>query len=391
MTIEELSAKKLELIQKITNLSADDFALFLQKAQEEYTTQDNNAKRGIVEFTDKEIKTMPKNIKRLLVLDKKRCRLRTHPSGKNTVTYEIRFRRDGFDISASGKTIELAKANFLTKCKAAESKDNNTPCAVPSTFHDFTQYYFDNFRKEKVTAATMVTDIRRYNKYLKPFFKQTPIKKITPSECKKLLDGVKEQGKGKTADELHSLLNIIFKSAIAHGIIERNPLDIVLHIQHERKNGQALTKEEEQRLKTALKGSQYLTAFMVLLYTGLRPNELLTAKIDGLFIIAQNSKRKNKKIEFKKIPIIKALQPFLSAPLIVPTLDTMRRVYNKVLQNHILYDLRTTFYTRCDEYGVTAAARDYFVGHSNGALTNAYRDLSDEYLLHESKKLDLWL
>ena len=60
------------------------------------------------------------------------------------------------------------------------------------------------------------------------------------------------------------------------------------------------------------------------------------------------------------------------------------------LPNHKLYDLRTTFYTRCDEYGVAAPARDEFVGHSGGALTNAYRDLSDEYLLKEGKKLDEW-
>ena len=55
-----------------------------------------------------------------------------------------------------------------------------------------------------------------------------------------------------------------------------------------------------------------------------------------------------------------------------------------------MYDLLTTFYTRCDEYGVAGPARDEFVGHSAGALTNAYRDLSDEYLLKEGKKLNDW-
>lgn len=384
----DISIKKLEFIEKVTKLTAEEFAELLAIVQGE--NKQDTTKRGIVEFTEKEINTMPKNIKKLLLLDKKRCRLRTHPSGKNTVTYEIRYRRNGYDISASGKTIELAKANFINKCKAAENIENNAPCSIPTTFDSFSTYYFNNFRKEKVTAATLTNDTMRYNKYLKPFFKQTPLKKITPSDCKKLLDNVKAQGKGKTADELHSLLNVIFKSAIAHAIIDRNPLDIVLHVQHERKSGKALTREEEQRLKTALKGSQYLTAFMVMLYTGLRPNELKSAYIDGEFITAQNSKRKNKKIEYKKIPILKALKPYLVKEFIKPTPDTMRDYIKKILPNHILYDLRTTFYTRCDEYGVTAAARDEFVGHSSGALTNAYRNLSDNYLIEESKKLDLW-
>ena len=388
MNYEEL---KYSLIQKIISktFTIEQLSLINEKLVD--IEIKDTTKKGIVEFTEKEINAMPQNVKRLLLLDKKRCRLRTHPSGKKSVTYEIRFRRDGFDISASGKTIELAKANFLSKFKTAEIKEKNAPCNIPLTFNAFSSYFFDSFRQEKVTAATLRTDKTRYNKYLKPYFKETPIKKITPLDCKKLIDQIKEQGKGKTADELHSLLNIIFKSAIAHGIIEHNPLDIVLHISHQRKNGQALTREEEIRLKNALQGSQYVTALMILLYTGLRPNELLTAQIQDNFIIAQNSKRKNKKVEFKKIPIIKALRPFLSIPLSVPSLDTLRKHFNKILPNHILYDLRTTFYTRCDEYGVTAAARDEFVGHSNGALTNTYRNLSNDYLLQEGKKLDLWL
>lgn len=68
----------------------------------------------------------------------------------------------------------------------------------------------------------------------------------------------------------------------------------------------------------------------------------------------------------------------------------MRKTFKKLLPNHKTYDLRTTFYTRCDEFGVSAPARDEFVGHSNGVLTNTYRDLSDDYLLKEAKKLDQW-
>ena len=379
---------KLALIQEIINgsFSHEEVCMLKEKILELKGIK----KEGFVEFTEKEMNTMPKHIKKLLVLDKKRCRLRTHPSGKNAFTYEIRYRQKGYNISASGKTIELAKANFLSKCKSLVNgtSENNT---TPSRFNDFAQFYFETFRKEKVSQATLRTDLVRYNKYLLPCFKQKPIKDITPFDCKKLLDSVKAQGMGKTADELHSLLNVILKSAIAHGIIDRNPLDIVLHTQHERKSGKALTKEEEQVLKTALQGTKYLNVVMLMLYTGLRPNELKTAKIEGVFIVAQNSKRKNKKVAYKKIPIIQPLRPYLVEPIIIPCLDSLRRNFNKILPNHILYDLRTTFYTRCDEFGVSPVARDEFVGHSNGALTNAYRSLSDEYLINESKKLDNWV
>ena len=66
--------------------------------------------------------------------------------------------------------------------------------------------------------------------------------------------------------------------------------------------------------------------------------------------------------------------------------DVIREKFKAILPNHILYDMRTTFYSSLKECGVADAARDEFVGHSLGALGNAYTDLSDEYLLREGAK-----
>ena len=69
---------------------------------------------------------------------------------------------------------------------------------------------------------------------------------------------------------------------------------------YEEKHGKTLTKEEEKLLLEKSKGTKYQQIFALSLYTGLRPNELFTAKIDGNFIVAKNSKRKGKKVEYKK-------------------------------------------------------------------------------------------
>ena len=353
------------------------------------------AKWGIVEFTDEEIKTMPKAFKRLIILQNKRCRLRTRQCGKNSTTYEIRYRRDGYDVAASGKTIELAKANFIEKLKTAQPTEKGKgggQVQIPDTFTAFARYHFETFKKEKVSPEHYANNLRLFERYLAPRLKETAISKITPLDCKTILDEVKGQGKGKTADDLHSILNGIFKTAIAHNMIERNPLALVLHKQHERENGTAITKADETTLLTAVNGSIFETAVALALYCGLRPNELETAEIQGEFIKAVNSKRKGGKVEYKYIPIIRRLKPFLPADGVfsIPNLDMLRRAIKKALPGHKLYDLRTTFYSRCDEMGVAPPARDEFVGHSGGTLTNTYRDLSKEYLLKEGEKLNAW-
>ena len=214
------------------------------------TAQLNKGKQeelGITEiFTEKEIKTMPKQIRKLLLIARKRCYVRQH---KNS--YEIRFRRDGYDVSASGLTIELAKKNFLKKLKTAKPKMKGHS-TIPTTFNAFATYYFENFRILKVTAQTYRADISRYNNYLKPAFDERELSRITPLECQSLLREINDTGKGKTADEIYSLLSIIFKGAIKHNVLDKNPLDIIYFEKHERKHGKAFTPQEETIFKSML-------------------------------------------------------------------------------------------------------------------------------------------
>ncbi len=294
---------------------------------------------------------------------------------------------------AYGRTLEevaIKLKHFLRYGTPRKKKPDTTLNGVPVTFTAFATYYFENFRKKKVAEKTYYSDIKRFNRYLQPHFKETFIKKISPKDCQSLIESIASTGKGKTADEIYSLLSVIFKMAIKHGIITYNPLDVIFHVPHEHKHGKALTKNEEKALKKALDGSTLLQAFMILLYTGLRPNELATVKIDGDFIIAVNSKKKHKRVEYKRIPISKMLAPYLAGVdvLNLSSADYLRRKLKEILPDHILYDLRTTFYSRCKECGISEHARNAFMGHSLGALGNAYTDLSDEFLLQEMAKFE---
>ena len=344
---------------------------------------------GFLKFTDKEISKMRRAFKNTFCADGKIICYRKRKRGRVSCSYEARYRRHGYNISVSATNLDDLKRKLIDAVNAADSGNEQV---IPSTFHEFAMYYFDTFRKRKTSEKTLKNDLYRYNKNIKPYLESTPLYKITPFQCQKIIDRLADAGLGKSVDETFSLLNVIFKMAIAHGIITRNPMSIVIHDKHENTHGSALTREEEIKLLSACAGTPYQIMFAVALYTGLRPNEFYTARIEGEFIIAVNSKRKTKKVEYKKIPVTSMLRRYIDGvtELKFFVANRIREKFRAILPEHKLYDLRTTFYTRCVECNVSDAARSEFVGHSLGKLGNAYTDLSDGYLLSEGKKLEAW-
>lgn len=341
-----------------------------------------------LKFTDKEISKMPKKFRILLRVEGYSVHVRRRKRSANVYHYEARLRKDNLNISVSSTNPNNLKSKFILALKKYELEEEGF--RVPRNFDDFATYYFETFRKRKVATKTLAEDIRRYNRWIKPTFGKMQLRDITPGICQRLIDKLTEDGKCKTAIEIHSLLNIIFKSAMAHNIITHNPLSIVITERHEKKHGKALTRAEERLLLESTAGTPFQTMFAVAVYTGLRPNEYKTARIEGQFIVAVNSKRKHKRIEYKKIPISPMLAPYLKdiEKLWFYIPETLRDKIRSILPNHKLYDLRTTFYTRCQECNVAPAARDEFVGHSAGVLVETYTDLSDEFLLKEGQKLN---
>lgn len=342
-----------------------------------------------VKFSQKEMKQMPRKFRQLFRVQGMTARVYRRQSNAGNYNYEIRLRTHGYNIYASSNNLEEAKRKFIDKLVEYE-KYGDTKSNVPQTFVKFTEYFFDNFYSRKVAAETLRIAKSQFKNHLSPYFGDVPIRRIVPKKCQELYDGLEEQGKGKTAEDVFSLLNVIFKAAIKHAIITHNPLDMVFHTKHEREHGTALTKEEEKKLLTETAGTPYQLMFAIGLYTGMRPNEYFTAKIEGDFIVANNSKRKNGKVELKKIPITPMLKPYLQ-PLVgkleFTRLEQIRKKMRSILPNHKLYDLRTTFYTRCTECGIAEAALKKFVGHTLGGLADTYTDLCDEFLLKEGQKL----
>ena len=340
----------------------------------------NQKEKGISTLSEKEIEEMLINVKGVSINKKPR------KDGR----YQGYALIKGERIYIYGRTrseVAIKLTNLVNGKTPYKKKKEVAVCnGVPVNIDNFTAYYFEKFRKKKVAPTTFYNDGRRYKNYIKPFFKNKSLKKISPGECQDLLDSINSANKYKTAEEVYSILSIIFKGAISHGIINKNPLAIVYKEKHERTHGIPLSKNEIQLFKERIKGRTSENVLTLMLYTGLRPNEVESVRIEGPFIVAKNSKRKNKKVEYKKIPIVPALEPLLPT-LKLLSVDYIRREFKAVMPNHKLYDLRTTFYSKCQECGVSIPALNHFAGHSSGVLADTYTLLSDEYLLKEGEKI----
>ena len=342
-----------------------------------------------ITFTQKELMSMPKQFREYFTHDGRRHKMRRRQTGKNSYSYNIRYRRDGYDIDVSSTNPEEAKQKFIAALQAtakpAKAKE------VPSEFDAFGEYFFQNYYIERVAKETHYNMHSLFGRRIQPHFGNMPIGKITPAHCKDLLEQIKAKGQGKTADDVHSILNQIFKYAIAFGKITQNPLTVVPHKQHKRKNGVRLTLDEESKLLSECRPN-YRLFFALYLYCGIRPSEIYTVRFEGDFVVCQNIKQNEQVYKEKKIPIIKKLRPYLQDLATmphVPKQEYVRNEFNRILSEHTLKDCRRTFASHCDECGVNPDVRECFLGHApQRALDRAYIEYSDEYLLQEGTKID---
>ena len=339
-------------------------------------------------FSRKEIDSMPRTFRKQFRCKGITAHVHKRRSGKRNWNYEIRCQVNHQKINVSSNNLEEAKQKFIRRLEEIESGKVQKINAVPSTFDKFANYFFDKFYKRKVGASTFRVAMSNYKNHVLPHFGDMPLKQITADKCQELLDRLIEEDKMRTEENVFTMLNMIFKAAVKHGVMAHNPIDMVFHTKHEREHGKALSKDEERLLLEKTAGTPYQRMFAIGLYTGLRPNEYKTAYIENGFIVANNSKRKNGKVELKKIPITPMLKPYLegTTKLYFTRLEQIRHKFNGILPNHKLYDLRTTFYTRCMECGVAEVATKTFAGHALGGMAATYTDLSDDFLKAEGEK-----
>ena len=362
-------------------------SLFATQPQKDTFNEPENSKSkavsSLLHFTYKEIKNMATTFKKVFIANGLCAHVLKKPSGKNSYCYEIRYRSNGYDIRAYSTDLTKAKELFIAKTTAQEIekyriKDKK---ATGNLFcHIFEQWH-------QYKYGTLCG--KEHNRFRTNFYnlpeelRNKPINAITTLD----LDKVMKEVKPRKYEELRTLFNGIFKYAMASGILTHNPVALIKFKRSERQTRDALSEDEIKAFLERVKAAKYdsIRQFAYVLYFfGLRPCEIdEETHREGEFLIARNRKRKNGKIEYKKIPIPTQAQGLIDwdKPL---TTDLHRLKINdtmkELLAGKTAYYLRHTFATTCQQY-VRPDIVDIWMGDSPTRLVGrVYTHFPDKFM-----------
>ena len=162
---------------------------------------------------------------------------------------------------------------------------------------------------------------------------------------------------------------------------------MIKFIKAERETRDALSEDEIFAFLERIEDPKYARikqGAYLLYFFGLRTCEVdKEARREGDFLIARNRKRKNGKIEYKKIPIPKAAERLIDwdKPL---TFGVTPKIYyewfHEILGDKTPYNLRHTFATTCQQY-VRPDIADVWMGDSPQRLVGrVYTHFPDRFM-----------
>ena len=331
---------------------------------------------------------MPKKIKTDLTLYGFQIHIRKKYS-KSSYSYELRYRRDGYNISVGAKTKAELKEKFLNAILHAKPQEKKEE--IPS-FQAVAEKWF-SFKKKKWTPENYKITFRQYEKYILPHFSDRKISAIKAYELQSILDDIEDQGLTRTRESVRTVMKGIFDFAADNYFIERNPIRATTFVRYDRETKNSLSIEEEnfliQRLETDPFFADVKDDIYVMLFCGLRPCELQDVRFEGDFLIARNRKRKHGKIEYKKIPLAERAKRYLNRDHVFGQHSTavLNDRFKRIFPNYTQYCLRHTFATRCQMF-VRQEIVNIWLGDAPDKLIGRhYTHFPDDFMLKEMEKV----
>lgn len=346
------------------------------------------AKTVFLTFTEKELSKMPKFFRTIYKLKGGKA---AHIRQKKNGSYEIRYRRDGINISVSSKSLDDAKERFIQAlCTAKTEKLNDR-----TFFGQYATQWLEVVKKPQVKENTLENYRFTLKTYIFPKFGKMRLRDIKPIDVQKLLNSLEAKGLQRSVENVYVILKPIFDFAVAEDLIAKSPMALIRKPKFEAKHGKPFSVEEERVFieKCIADNSPCRYAYILMTFTGIRRSELASVKVSPQWITVVSAKtRKGEAEKLRRIPVspmLKPFLPFMTKNNLTVNLNTLTKGISKLAEGHHLHELRHTFITRCQECGISRELTSLWAGHKadNTMTSNVYTHFSDEFQLGEIQKL----
>lgn len=251
---------------------------------------------------------------------------------------------------------------------------------------------FDLWRKEhfeKINNKTKCTIISLYNNHI---FKLNDLilKEIKLYNLQNFVNDLKNKNLSSgTLKQTRSILNMVFEYALKNEFINKN----IVHFIELGKNKTVIKRkvftDEEINILWEYKGEQTIDIILILIYTGLRINELLHLKneninIEERYLIAGSKTAAGKNrlipINYKILPLITSNMSSNNKYLFPSKTNKPmdygnfhRKFKGKLkkigIQEHTIHDTRHTFATLLSNANANSTAIKNIIGHSDYSIT----------------------
>lgn len=235
-------------------------------------------------------------------------------------------------------------------------------------------------------------------RYIKPAIADKPLSAVRSSE---ILKAIERCPYSYMRQVVYCIFRAAFRRAYQYDLIAENPTDKLSYVKHHRKQGKALTIDEQEVFLKAIGNEPTRPLWLFYLLSGCRCQEALTLSWTDIDEGLQRVYIRGTKTESAEryIPLFPQLAELLATlprtsdkvfPYTVRQVDWhFHRILRKNGMKFRLHDLRHTFATRCLESGIAMKTVSKWLGHKHIQTTlKIYSHVQTEFERQEAKRFN---
>lgn len=283
--------------------------------------------------------------------------------------YQGRKMVDGRRMVVYGKTLAEAEQKL-------KSLDFSVSAPAPATkqtkivsYGDWLAEFVQVYKKPKLRASSLYQIDVCIRLHIPQWIKEKRVAELSPLDIQKAL---LEVSSSRMREYTYSVYNESLRKAFQLELIPRPIMEFVESVSHERKQGRALTTDQQRAYLNKISRHPLEKLFKFYLYTGCRRSEALRIReldVDFANNVLHIPGTKNKYSD-RFIPLLsEAKEILLSIDCHGGRYFPYTGNYVTVKQHEIapditIKDLRHTFATRCFESGIPVQVYKLWLGHS---------------------------